>query len=132
VVAPNPGIGGQLWPATGNRVVENTVRGSRNADLAAVLVAPDAGNCFADNTFGTSAPTDIETLMPCEGVGTGDPAAGALSPDLFLDVSKNPKGRRYRDTPVPRRQRNMPRARTAPARPAGAPPAVDVAAITLP
>jgi plastocyanin len=132
VIAPNPGIGGRLWPAAGNRVVGNVARGSSHADLAAVLVDPGAGNCFADNTFGTSAPTDIEVLMPCEGAGSGDPAAGALSPEVFLDVSKNPSGRSYKDTPVPRRQRNMPRARTAPARPAGAPPAVDVAAITLP
>ncbi len=132
VIAPNPGIAGTVWPAARNRVVDNDVRGSSLADLAAVLVDPADGNCFTDNAFQTSAPTDIEVLMPCDGVGSGDPAVGALSPELFLDLSKNPPGRSYRETPVPRRQANMPRARTAPARPAGAPPAIDVAAITLP
>jgi plastocyanin len=132
VIAPNPGISGNAWPAARNRIVGNDVHGSSAADLAAVFVSPADGNCFADNVFKTSAPTAIETLMPCEGAGSGDPLAGALAPELFLDTSKNPPGRDYKETPVPRRQRDMPRARTAPARPAGAPPTVDVAEVTLP
>jgi plastocyanin len=131
-IAPNPGIGDQSYPATNNRVVGNNVHGSSLADLAVVLATPADGNCFADNDYGTSAPADLQQLMPCDGVGTGDPNAGALPLTTFLDTSKNPKGRNYKKTPVPGRQQNMPKPKTAAAVPAGAPPALDLDAITRP
>jgi hypothetical protein len=130
-LAPNPGLQTNTYPSTDNQIRDNVVQGSGMADLAAVLPAPDSGDCFAGNTFTTSAPTAIEQAMPC-GAAVGDLSAGALDIAKFLDTSNNPKGLPYKQTPVPEAQRNMPRAANAKARPAGAPPTVDLAAIRLP
>ena len=70
--------------------------------------------------------------MPCTGAGAGDLTAGALDIGQFLDTSKNPPGLPYKQTPVPVKQRNLVRAASAPARPAGAPATLDVAAISVP
>ena len=132
-VAPNPGLGGNAYPSTDNEVTDNVVQGSGLADLAAVLPTADDGNCFAGNTFGTSAPANLEQAKPCGGAeGNGDLATGALDIAKFLDLSTNPPGRPYQKTPVPRKQRNLAKAATARARPAGAPITVDVDRITVP
>jgi hypothetical protein len=131
-IAPNPAIQQNFYPSTGNQVTANTVQGSGLVDLAILLPSADDGNCFSGNTFGTSAPASLEQLKPCTGVGTGDPANGALDIGAFLDTSKNPPGTSYRVSPVPKRQPNMPRALTARARPAGAPTMPDVATLTTP
>jgi plastocyanin len=130
-VAPNPGIQKNVYPSKDNQVTGNVVNTSGMVDLAAVVPAPNSGDCFAGNTFTSSAPTDIETAMPCTGP-TGDLSSGALDIAKFLDTSHNPKGLPYAKTPLPGKQRNMARATTARARPAGAPPAVDLATITVP
>jgi plastocyanin len=132
VIAPNPGLEGNPYPATGNVVRGNNVHGTRLADLATVLLTPDDGNCFADNQYGTSAPVDIEQVMPCAGPSVGDPNAGALDVGQFLDTAGRLAGSNYQASPVPRDQQTMPRARTAAARPAGAPPKVDLDSITRP
>ena len=134
---PDPKSAGTvLWPAADNKVVGNVVSGSGLADLAFGDLS-DQGpaqlrNCFADNTFATSSPANIETLAPCTGTGTGDPKAGAL--DLVaLIASQRPPAGDYKVTPEPAPQPNMPDAETAPARPAiDVPMAVDLAAIALP
>lgn len=97
-----------------------------------MLVTVAYGNCFAGNAFATAAPTDLKRVTPCDGVPTGDPDAGALPLEQFLDVPRHPKGRAYRATPVPGRRPGRPNARTAVARPAGVPPAVNAASIPLP
>ena len=61
-----------------NQVTDNVVEGSGLADLASVLPTPTDGNCFSGNTFSTSAPANIEQVMPCDGAGTGDLATGAV------------------------------------------------------
>jgi plastocyanin len=132
VIASNPGLDGHPFPATDNVVRGNTVNGTRVADLATALVTPSDGNCFADNQYGTSAPLAIEALMPCTGTSTGDANANALGITTFVDVAHLAPGRNYRDTPIPADQPNLPRARLAAARPAGAPLRVDVAAIARP
>ena len=133
-IALAPSVGLQVVPtsATGNRVTDNVVQRSGIADLAAILPSASDGNCFAGNTFTTSGPADIEQVMPCTGAGTGDLTAGALDIGKFLDTSKNPPGLPYKQTPVPAKQRNLAGAARAPARPAGAPAALDVAAISVP
>jgi plastocyanin len=132
VLAPSVGLEAEARQSTGNDVTENVAEGASVADLATVLPGVDDGNCFSGNTFGTSAPANIEQALPCTGTGTGDLATGALDIAQFLDTSANPEGVPYRKTPVPKRQRTMPRARAAPARPAGAPVVVDATAIMLP
>jgi plastocyanin len=131
VLAPSVGLQDTPTPPTDNQVTDNVVERSGIADLALVVAPPD-GNCFAGNTFTTSAPTAIEQAMPCSGTPSADPASGALDVGQFLDTSKNPKGRSYKDTPAPKRQKNMPRAGRARAVPAGEPAPVDLAAIQVP
>jgi hypothetical protein len=133
VLAPNPGLEQHTYPSTDNRVTDNVAQGSGMADLATLLPTADDGNCFSGNTFGTSAPTNVEQLKPCGGAtGIGDPAAGALDIARFLDLSANPAGRSYQVTPLPPKQRGMAKAATAKARPAGAPAKVDLATIRVP
>jgi plastocyanin len=134
-VAPNPGVfGGGVYPATGNQVRDNEVSGSGLVDVAAILPSAQDGNCFSSNSFATSAPGDLEALLPCGGPPAADPATapGGLDIAAFLDVSDHPPGVPYRRTPVPGKQPAMPRARTAPARPAGAPAVPDVATLQVP
>ena len=131
-IAPTPGIGGSFFVSTDNQVLDNTVTGSGLADLGIIPGDADDRNCFAGNTFTTSAPANIERLKPCVGVGSGDPTVGAVDLGRFLDTSKNPKGRSYRATPVPGRQPNMPGARSAKAAPASAPVMPALASVTLP
>jgi len=134
---PDPKSAGTvLWPAADNKVIGNVVSGSGLADLGFGDLSgqgpAELGNCFSDNTAATSAPSNIQTLAPCTGAGTGDPKAGAL--DLVaLIASKRPPAGDYKAMPVPANQPNMPDAESAPARPAiDVPMAVDLAAITLP
>ena len=96
-------------------------------DLGVVLSDAADQNCFSGNTFSTSAPANIEQVMPCDATGTSDFATGAVDIAQFLDTSGNAKGVGYKESPVPKRQRTMPGAARAKARPAGAPPAVDLA-----
>jgi hypothetical protein len=131
-LAPSVGLEDAPHQPKGNRVTENVVERSGMVDLGVVLSDAADENCFSGNTFSTSAPTDIEQVMPCDATGTGDFATGAVSIQQFLDTSKNAKGVAYKESPVPKRQRSLPRAANAPARPAGAPAALDVAAISVP
>jgi plastocyanin len=133
-LAPNPGIQKNFWPAKNNRVTDNVVSGSGTADLAIALPTADDGNCFASNRYKTTAPSNLETLKPCTGAGSGDPNAGALDLAKLLDTSKNPKGLSYKKSPKPKKQRNMPHAKTAKARPAtfSGPIKVDLASIKVP
>jgi len=122
-----------LWDATGNTVKGNVVSGSGLADLAfGSLTGGDStlDNCFEGNTFATSAPADIETVMACTNpsgsfTGTLDLAA--------LIASERPPSGDYKTQPVPPDQPNMPDAATAPGMPAvNVPEKVDVDAVPVP
>jgi len=134
---PKPKSAGTvLWPSADNKVIGNVVSDSGLADLAFGDLSGQGpaqlGNCFADNTFTTSAPTAIEQVAPCTGTPTGDPAAGSLDLVNLIATTRPPAGD-YKAMPVPKPQANMPDATTAPARPAvGLPVAIDLAAIPLP
>jgi len=124
-----------LWQPKANRVVGNVVEDSRVADLALGSVGVDLaslGNCFADNQFATTAPNALETLAPCDGPGSGDWDDGPLDLPSWL-TEQHPPSADYKTSPEPESQPNMPDAATAPPRPAtDVPPAVDLAAITVP
>ena len=128
---PNPTI----WEARDNRVVDNVVEDSRVADIAAggLSDVSELGNCFAGNTFETSAPESLEELAPCDGEGSdGDWSVGALDLLALMTAEQPPSGD-YKTTPVPEAQENMPDADSAPAAPAtGLPPEVDLDAIEVP
>ena len=86
----------------GNRVIDNRVS-ENGTDLVYAPTGTTAadGNCFAGNTFGTSLPASIESLMPCDGVAT-------LSsiPELRTPVA--PPGVDYHLIPAPGPQATMP------------------------
>ncbi len=142
VVAPNPGLLGEsTFPARHNVVRDNAVSGSGVVDLAAALPTASDANCFAANRFTTSAPAGIETVLSCDapppdpgGPPGADPAAapGQLDIAPFLDVDDNPPAVSYRRIPVSPKQAGMPRPRSAPARPAGAPVVPDVTTLQVP
>ena len=127
-----------LWDAMQNTVQGNDVSGSGLADIAVGSLQPDlAGldNCFSDNTFGTTAPADLEALAPCE----GDPTSDAWDVDTLdlgtLVGAERPPSVDYETAPTPDvpDQPNMPDAATAPARPATDTPFdVDLDAIEVP
>ena len=129
VLVPDDEVG-VFWP-TGNEVQDNVVSDSRLADLG-VSDEEGAGNCFAGNEFSTTAPTDLETLMPCSGTGTGDRTAGALDVLRLGSLDDKPPSADYKDQPPPDDQENMPDADSAPWEKAGDPPTVDVDAIETP
>jgi hypothetical protein len=128
---PNP----LIWEARDNRVVDNVVEDSRVADIATggLSDVSELGNCFAGNTFATSAPEDLEELAPCDGEGgDGDWSAGALDLLALMTAEQPPSGD-YKTTPVPEAQENMPDADSAPAAPAtDMPREVDLDAIEVP
>src|SRR5262245_53264426 len=116
------------------KVVDNIVERSGHADLTLVFTAADEGNCFAGNTFTTSAPTEIEQRLPCTGPVNSDMTAGAVDPNSLLN-RKEPKGKPFSEQPVPPKQPNMPNAKKAkvvPATPDVVPVHIDVDAIKVP
>ncbi|HET6950453.1 MAG TPA: right-handed parallel beta-helix repeat-containing protein [Acidimicrobiales bacterium] len=125
-----------IWNPRGNRVVGNVVESSRLADIAVGSLEDisQSGNCFGDNTFGTSAPLDLQTLAPCEGTGSGDWSAGALDLGALIAAAENAPGSGdYKTSPIPGPQESMPDAADSPARPAtDVPRAVDLDAIEVP
>jgi plastocyanin len=131
-VSANPGLQQKMWPATGNKITDNVLERSALADLGSVLITQGDGNCFGGNSYSSSAPADIEAVYPCSGAPTADPSVGTLDLTKLLDTSGNPPGNPYQKTPVPGKQRNMPRATKAKATPAGAPAPVDLAKIVVP
>jgi hypothetical protein len=131
-----------IWNATGNSILGNVVSGSGLADLASGTIALDAEalttadleNCFSDNEFTTTAPTDLEALAPCDGEGNGgDFEANGL--DLLVLINEMPPAPpkdAYKSTPEPEAQESMPDALTTKPTRFEAPEKPDVAAIVVP
>jgi hypothetical protein len=132
VISPDEGApdGQFFWPS-GNSVQGNVVEDSRLADLA-VFDQEGAENCFAGNQFATTAPRNLETLMPCEGEGSGSRDDGPLDLGPLAVLDDKPPSGDYQDMPVPDAQDTMPDAESAPWEPAGDPPEVDLDAIEVP
>ncbi len=128
-----------LWEPYSNEVRDNVVEDSRLADLVTATIDGDGatleslGNCFAGNTFATTAPEDLETIAPCDGEGGGDFTKGAfdLIP-LIADQPPAPPEDAWKTVPEPEGQDTMPDARTAPAERFTGPEPVDVSAIEVP
>ncbi len=132
--AEKPGL--VLWQPTGNKVTDNVVERSGVADIAVGTIGVELAsldNCFSGNTVATSAPVDLQGLAPCSGEPTTTNwTAGALDLGPLIAAPRPPSGD-YKVQPVPPAQPNMPKATTAPARPAtDVPKKVDVASITVP
>lgn len=85
-----------------NRVISNSASGNGVDLLYSPTSAMDAnGNCFATNTFTTSSPFDIESLMPCDGDASSFTIPSLVSPAA-------PPGVDYRTVPAPGPQPTMP------------------------
>lgn len=127
-----------LWPAIDNRIIGNEVSDSRLADIGLNMVGttatPGGGNCFADNVFSTTAPTDLETKAPCDAPENGDFDEGSFDVSALIAREK-PDVVPYADVdlPDPGSQPNMANPKTAKARPQrGAPSFPNIASILLP
>ena len=133
--------GSLLWDSQQNRVIGNDVSDSRAADLAVASAGTDLstlGNCFAGNTFTTTAPAALETIAPCDAEAPADADwdAGALNVAAWLaEAETMPPSVDYQTAPLPDPPAlpNMPDAASAPAAPAyDVPTYPDLDAITLP
>jgi hypothetical protein len=117
------------FDALDNTVRDNVSNGNQY-DLAAVTSLDEpsnaGGNCFADNEYTTSTPADIETVLPCGSTGSGYEADIALFASLL--GSEKPPGVDYKVAALPERDDlpNMPKAKTAKARPATNEPSIRV------
>jgi hypothetical protein len=122
-----------VWNPRDNHIVDNVIEDSRRADIAVASLddVSGLGNCFAGNTFETSAPEKLEELAPCDGEGDGDWSAGALDLVAMMTAEQPPSGD-YETTPVPDEQEDMPDADSAPAAPFEGPPEIDLDAIEVP
>ncbi|MFM7045961.1 MAG: right-handed parallel beta-helix repeat-containing protein [Ilumatobacteraceae bacterium] len=131
--------GSLLWDSMQNRVIGNVLTDNRAADILLSSVGTDVatlGNCFAGNTFATSAPQAIEGLAPCDAAGSGDWTAGAYDVAAWLvEATTRPPSVDWKTAPLPelKPQESMPDAATAPAVPAtDMPPTIDLDAIVVP
>ena len=131
LVTGHDGVGIEVTPLNennpeNNRIIGNVATGN-TVDLSYGVKGGKAlGNCFEGNTFDTSDPKDIEKVLPCT------PVAGEGIPEPTHARPPAPKGVDYRDVPKPGPQPTMKNPDTAPALPAGPPPKVDLASITVP
>jgi hypothetical protein len=109
----------------GNQLSDNGVDLAFYSSAAAEL--PASGNCFTDNTFSTSEPADIESLLVC------DSPTDNVSVDGSRFTKAGPQGVDYRKIAFPPAQPNMSTALTAKAVPASAvPQQIDVSKIKVP
>ncbi len=119
------------YKPSGNLVTDNVLE-NNGTDLFFASTAGDAsldaaGNCFARNSFATSLPEAIETVLPCDKPATGAIATGPIR------LQTPPPDVDYRTVPVPAPQPTMPDASTAPRTPVSrAVPVVDLTSITVP
>lgn len=119
------------FEARGNRVVDNVVDGSGEADLVLVTnLTSDTetgANCFSGNEHATSLPADLQAMVPCDGpVSPAFKAPIGRFAELLL--ADKPPAVDYRKVklPEPPKLPNMPNARKAKARPAVAEPSIRV------
>jgi hypothetical protein len=113
-----------------NSVRDNVTSGNQY-DLVSVTGLEDAtdpgGNCFADNDYTTSTPTDIEAVLPCDGKASGYEADLALFAALLAGEKAPAVDYKAVALPDPPSDLpNMPKAKTAKARPATDEPSIVV------
>ncbi len=112
-----------------DNVVEGNVVEGNGVDLYLDVAGevPDAlGNCFADNTYATSIPDDIEAVVPCVGAGID------LDPATIDGVPAAPPADRS-PIPLPADQPNRPGDPTeVPVEAAGRPAFPDLDSIVVP
>jgi len=132
-VDPGAGI---LWDSMQNRVIGNVLADNRAADMIVASAGTDVstlGHCFADNSYTTTAPNNLETLAPCDATGSGDWKDGEYNVAAWLGETNPPSvDWKIAELPALEPQADMRDAATAPARPATGPKTVDLGAIVVP
>jgi hypothetical protein len=122
------------FDALDNTVRANVAQGN-TYDLVVATSVDDptdgGGNCFSDNDATTTVPVDLQTKLPCGAPPNGFETDAALLTALFL--SEKPESPLYSDValPEPPALENMPRAKSAPARPATAEPSIRISVRTI-
>lgn len=126
-IVPNPDK--TFWISNGNIVKNNVVSDAGEADLA---FFGGEGNCFADNEFVSSKPSQIQEVAPCE--GTGIEATDGLDLNRYINEEKPPTvDYKVAKTPAPPELEGMKDPRKAPARPAtDVPMKIDLDSIKVP
>ena len=105
-----------VWFPNNNATIDNVVRDSGEADLATF---GGEGNCFADNRFSTSKPSNIEQTNPCPPGTQGIPPTDVLDLQKYIYATKPPSvDYKIAKTPKPPKLANMPNASSAKAVPA--------------
>jgi hypothetical protein len=113
-----------------DNIVRDNELDNNGYDLVSVTNIVEAsdggGNCFAGNEYTTSAPPAIEEVLPCGSEGQGFVADIPLLSGIFL--AEKPPSVDYKtvELPSPPALANMPKARTARARPAIAEPSIEI------
>ena len=127
-----------LWDSWENQVIGNVLSDNRHADLLVASAGTDVStlrNCWANNTYTTTAPQALESLAPCgTEVASGDWTAGQYDIAAWLTEEHPPSiDWQTAELPALEEQENMPDAATAPANPAvNVPAPVDLASIQVP
>ena len=105
-----------VWFANNNTTIDNVVRDSGEADLA---TAGGEGNCFANNKFTKSKPSNIEQTNPCPPGTKGTEPTDQLDLQKYIDATKPPSvDYKIAKTPAPPKLASMPNASSAKAAPA--------------
>ena len=126
-----------VWNPYDNRVIGNSVAGSGLADLVNSgfgIATEELRNCFSGNVFATSQPASLETLAPCDAVGSGDWTIDAFDP-VQIVTFEAPPAVDYKTLVLPPLPKlpGMDDPENAPASPAvGLPATFDTSSITLP
>ena len=126
-----------VWNPYDNRVIGNSVAGSGLADLVNSgfgIATEELRNCFSGNVFATSQPASLETLAPCDAVGSGDWTIDAFDP-VQIVTFEAPPAVDYKALVLPPLPKlpGMDDPENAPASPAvGLPATFDTSSITLP
>lgn len=118
-----------------NNVIRSNVLSGNTYDLVAATSVDDptdgGGNCFSDNVAATTVPADLQQALPCGAPAQPFAADIGLLSALFL--AEKPPAPLF-DTvalPDPPALANMPRAKTAAARPATREPSIRISVKTL-
>jgi hypothetical protein len=118
-----------------NNVVRSNVLRDNRYDLVSATSVDDftdgGGNCFSDNLAATTVPSDLQQKLPCRAPAQTFETDAQVLLDIFL--SEKPPTPNYADValPTPPKLANMPRARTAPARPATSEPSIRISVATI-
>ena len=124
------------YKPTGNEVRGNRLRNNGvDLSLGGFTTPPTdsaaaAGNCFAANTFATSVPFDIETLVPCP-QHTTTPAT-PNSARVEIQIPTSPPEVDYRTVALPPAQPTMPASELSTYPPVTKPPAITLDRLVVP